>query len=79
MVHRYLDNSADPDETPRFAASHLCLRYLLIVPFFLFLCIIHVYKFAYIDFRQTTPLEALSLHNGLLNGTAEINGVQPQE
>ena len=49
-----MTNSTDPDETPHFAASHLGLRYMLMLPFLDFFilhkCNKHVPRIVYIDF-----------------------------
>ena len=48
-----LANNADPDETPRFAASHLGRRCLYIFPFLMHsACSTR----AYFEFRLATPL-----------------------
>ena len=51
-------NNADPDETPRFAASHLGLRYLQI-------CLDNALtmppQLRTLNFRQATPLKMVNL------------------
>ena len=48
-----LANSADPDETPNFAASHLGLRCLYMFPF---TCIKPVPQMRSLNFRLASPL-----------------------
>ena len=61
-----MTNCADPAETPRFVASHLCLRCLYMLLF----GIICINAFATsrqlrrLSFRQATPLIVLLLENG---------------
>ena len=53
-----LTNSADPDETPRFAASHLGLRCLYIYPFECIQSVPHVHI---LKSRIATPLDTLDV------------------
>ena len=53
-----LANSADPDETPRFSASHLGLHCLHISPFE---CIQSVPHVRILNFRIATPLDTLDV------------------
>ena len=63
-------NSADPDEMPRFAASHLGLRYFVNAPFWDFFinALTTSPLLLTLNFRQATPLQ-----KG--NGSANENSV----
>ena len=65
-------NSADPDETPRFAASHLGIRYLQFCLDFFVKALTMSTQLRTLNLRQSTPVKMANLLGILSNENADL-------